>query len=224
MDVKKWLEENRKESYRDFSTKLTKSKYDITGVAIPKLRQLAKQLVSQMDIDALECLSDESFEEIMLQGFVIAYNGQLIEIKEPFMMDYLSKCDNWSLIDSFAISLTFDDYEKELFFDILLKINQNKQLIESNSYIKRFVLVSFLKYLDDEHIDTILKISAESGSDIKTIQMANGWLLATASIDYYPQVKKILNRLDQQTLKYYRQKMSDSYRISQEMKKEVKGL
>jgi len=75
-EIKEKLETLKEEEYRQFIIKLLPGVEKILGVRIPKLRTLSKRIESLPYLELPP--SFESFEEIMLQGFVLLFNKSFI--------------------------------------------------------------------------------------------------------------------------------------------------
>ena len=74
MDIKARLAQLADEKYRLFSAALLPGgSTPLLGVRIPALRQLAKELVRRYGEEALLHLTQDSLEEIMLQGIITDY-------------------------------------------------------------------------------------------------------------------------------------------------------
>lgn len=213
-DIVEWLEIKGTSSNRKFSEGIIKSNYPILGIKVPDMRILAKEIVKQHEIDGLELLSDDTFEEIMLQGFVIGYSKWPLEIKDYFMYNYLCKCDNWSHVDSFASTIKPKKNESDLYYQLVMNWKNDQ-----HEYVRRFVIVFLMDhYIDDEHIDEIIDLCTSLKNQPYQVKMAISWLLATAYINYSDKVLDIINELDEDTYRYTKGKIRDSYRISKEMK------
>ncbi len=92
-------------SYRDFSAKLLPDHVNLLGVRLPHLRRLAREIAKGNWREYLRTASDEFFEEILLQGMVIG--AVKTDLTESFQLisSFLPKIDNWSVCDSFCVSL-----------------------------------------------------------------------------------------------------------------------
>ncbi|MGI6510405.1 MAG: DNA alkylation repair protein [Erysipelotrichaceae bacterium] len=225
MEIKTWIKENSEEKYKSFTENLVKTKYEIVGIRTPKLRKFAKELLKKHGIGSLKMLSDNIYEEIMLQGFIIAYSsGSLIDKKELFD-NYLSKCDCWSLVDSFVSSLKLKGNDYQQGWIMMNDYKSNQAEMKQYPYIERFVLcLSMSLYLNDQYVDEILEYSEKLTDREYTVKMANSWLLATAAIEYFEKVMDVIMKLDEETLRYFKGKIRDSYRISEDKKERVKNL
>ncbi|HQB32242.1 MAG TPA: DNA alkylation repair protein [Erysipelotrichaceae bacterium] len=225
MNISKWLKDNSETEFKDFSVRLVKTRYDILGIRLPKLRKYAKDLVNRFGADALSRLSDDTFEEIMLQGFVVAYLKTDFEVKKILIDNYLRKCDNWSLIDSFASSFKLKDKDYQNGWKMLNEYKNNQMLLQEKPYIERFVLcLSMNLYLNDQYIDEILKYSEILKDRKYAVKMANSWLLATAAIKYFDKVIDVIIKMDEETIRYFKGKIRDSYRIDEDKKERIKQI
>ncbi len=72
-EIKSELEQHADEKYRNLSAGLLPGVHSILGVRIPELRRMAKQMARREWRENLQQLSDDTFEEIMLQGMIIGY-------------------------------------------------------------------------------------------------------------------------------------------------------
>ncbi|MBR2545340.1 MAG: DNA alkylation repair protein [Erysipelotrichaceae bacterium] len=220
---KEYLEANSQQKYRQFTGSLNPgSRYPVMGVRVPLLRELAKKLAKEYGVNAVDMLSDDSQEEVLLQGFVIAYSKMPLAEKKPYIDNYLAKCDNWSLIDSFVSTFHFNRKDEALMWRYLGEYRKSKQ-----TFTVRFVLVMMLnRYLKDEYINDILEYCSNIDSEEYYIEMAQAWLLATAAINYFYDVELILKdgKLNMFTHNRTIQKAVESFRISVENKERLRAL
>ncbi len=223
VNIKEYLEANSRQKYRQFTGSLNPgSRYPVMGVRVPLLRELAKKLVKEYGVNAVDMLSDDSQEEVLLQGFVIAYSKMPLAEKKPYIDNYLAKCDNWSLIDSFVSTFHFNRKDEALMWRYLEEYRKSKQ-----TFTVRFVLVMMLnRYLKDEYINDILEYCSNIDSEEYYIEMAQAWLLATAAINYFNDVELILKdgKLNMFTHNRTIQKTVESFRISAENKERLRAL
>ena len=92
--------------YRKFSSALLPGlKTPMLGVRLPSLRKLAKELARQHGKEALNLLTDETFEERMLQGMIIGALKPEPETVFPLIKQFIPKINCWSVCDSFCTSL-----------------------------------------------------------------------------------------------------------------------
>ena len=222
-EIKEFIEINSNQKYREFSESLSAAgSYPMKGVRLPVLRDLARRIVREDGIRALSPLSDDCFEEVLLQGFVIGYSKMPMADRIPYINDYINKSDSWNLIDSFVSTVKPGKKEREVLWNYLDYIKYSDR-----PFTVRFVLVMMLNsYLDDEHIDEVLRYTGSVQSDHYYVNMAQAWLLATAYIKYGNKVDRILERgtLNKFTHNKTIQKAIESYRISDEDKERLRGM
>ena len=170
--IEKMLVQLSDEKYRIFSSSLLPGVDHILGVRLPILRKLSRTLT-------LEELSDDTFEEIMLQGMVIAREKDFTLWKEK-CFTFLPKINNWSVCDSFVSSLSslVKRYPNEM-FSFLKELSTSE-----DEYTRRFVLVMFLKYyIKPSYIEEVVTILHNIKKTEYYVQMASAWLIA--EIYYY---------------------------------------
>ena len=131
--IKNKLLELKDEQYKKFSSNLLPGVDNIIGVRLPILRKLSKNLT-------LDNLSDETFEEVMLQGMVIGHIKDFSKLKKELII-FLPKINNWSICDSFVSSLTITKSKKQEMFEVLKSLENSK-----HEYTRRFILVMLLHY------------------------------------------------------------------------------
>lgn len=207
MDIRQMLFANQDEKYKAFSSKLVTSKYEMIGVRLPVLRQMAKTIEDENQIGT------QYFEEIMLRGFVVAKNRDKVK-------SHLQYIDSWSTCDSFVSSLKWIKKDKEGF------IKDFEYLVNSeNEYEKRFFIVCLLNYfVDEDYIDYILDTVKYIKKDSYTVKMACGWCLQKCYIEHSAKVVDILQFLDKDTLSMTVRKICDSLKIDKISKEHIKNI
>ena len=72
-EILKALEDLKDSAYREFSIKLTKTKYLVYGIRIPNIKILAKTIVKSTYIEEILSSKSECYEYLFLQGFYDSY-------------------------------------------------------------------------------------------------------------------------------------------------------
>lgn len=111
--IKQQLEQLREPEYQAFTSKLLPGVEHILGVRLPELRKLAKKLAKDNWKEYLEEASDDSMEEIMLQGMTLGYARGEVQEKELFLRKFIPKIDNWSVCDSCCATIKLAKEEPE---------------------------------------------------------------------------------------------------------------
>ena len=179
MEIRDKLFELQDIKYKEFHKRLCPTKKEIIGVKIPVLKKYAKDLY-KVDSDALNKIGNKYYEEIVLQGFLIALMKEPVDKKIKLIRKFVSKIDNWAVCDVFCSSLRIKNNEKEIYFEYLKEYYNSKEEFEL-----RFIIVMLLDhFLEDEYIDDVFKIIETIKSDKYYVNMAIAWLLSIAFIKY----------------------------------------
>ena len=113
--IKEKLSVLAESKYQKFSSGLLPGIHNILGVRLPELRKIAKKLAKDDWQGYLQNASDDSFEEIMLQGITIGYVKSELSDILPYITIFVNKIDNWSVCDSFCSGLKLPkQYPKEM--------------------------------------------------------------------------------------------------------------
>ena len=213
----KYLISLQDKKYREFHSSLVlNSKYEMIGIRLPVMRDIAKKISKSNIEEFLKYSKDNYYEEIMIQGLVISY----IKDEEKFykyFKEYINKVDNWALCDSFCASIKIVRKYEEKYFKEAIKLALNKE-----EFISRVGLIIILDhFITLNNLNTIFDTLNEIKSDKFYINMAEAWLLCEMYIKYPENTRKFLkeNNLNKFTQNKAISKIHDSYRVSEEEKK-----
>lgn len=212
------------EDYKSFNSKLCPdTKMEMLGIRIPKLRALAKEMVKEnLWEEFLKEAEDKYFEEIILQGLVIAYSKKNLEEKFEYMKPFIPKMDSWAITDTFTPTLKIKDKDLEMYWDFIMHYIKSSKEFEI-----RFAIISMLDYfIRDEYVDKVIKILDRINHEGYYVKMGVAWTLAEIGIKYNSKLMKYLenNNLDKFTFNKTLQKMIESYRITDEQKVILKSM
>ncbi|MBQ3464610.1 DNA alkylation repair protein [Candidatus Saccharibacteria bacterium] len=221
-DLRERLEELAEDNYREFSKKLTPTKYPILGVRTPKLREFAKS-VPVGEIENYLRLKPKTFEDVLLRGFLI---GRLPykEMLEWFdsQVEYI---DNWATCDMFCSALR-PAIKKQLpeFLDLKVK----KLLEDKHEFTIRVGLV-LLKayYVETNNLAWIFEeVEKLASREEYYIRMAIAWLISECFIKYPAATTGYLvsSSLPKWTFNKTISKICDSYRVDEETKLILKRM
>lgn len=197
-------------SYRDFSAALIPGCSNMLGIRIPALRALAKELLRD-DWAALLAESDQTFEEVMLRGFLIAGAKLPDETRMAMIRDFVPQVDNWSVCDCFCASLRCMKQSPDVWWPLL-----TEYAASSAEFPTRFAVVCMLDhYLDTPYFPQVLTCLTELNHPGFYVHMAVAWALATAYTRDSWAVTEILRscRLDAESHCLCIQKLMDSRRV-----------
>lgn len=219
-DFIKLLKSKQDKNYKDFHQKLTFTKYEIIGIRVPVLRKIAKEIIKSDYKFFLKEVQNKYYEEILIEGLVIAS----LEFGEfsKYIQNFIKKIDNWAICDSFCNSLKFIKNNPGKYFDYF------KSYIASNDeFTIRVGLVIFLNYyISQEYIEKIFELLDNIKADKYYVNMAIAWLLAEMYIKYPSETRGYLSvtKINDFTFNKTISKICDSYRVSREIKEELKKL
>ncbi len=208
--------------YKEFHSCLVlNSKYEMIGIRVPIMREIAKEIAKSNIEEFLAYAKNKYYEEIMIQGLVISH----IKDEKIFYMyykKYINKIDNWALCDSFCSSIKIVRKHEDKYFKESIKMALNKK-----EFISRVGLIIILDYfIKKENLDMIFKSLNEIQSDKFYINMAEAWLICEMYIKFPKETKKFLenNKLNKFTQNKAISKIHDSFRVTKEDKETLNCL
>ena len=229
--IKTWTEETYKEfvkylisiqdkKYKEFHSSLVlNSKYEMIGIRVPIMRDIAKE-IAKGDIGSfLEYAQNRYYEEVMIQGLVISHIKDE-KLFYKYFNEYINKIDNWALCDSFCSSIIIVRKYEEKYFKETLKMS-----VSSDEFVSRVGLVVILDhFLKKNNLGAIFDTLNNIQSDKFYINMAEAWLLCEMYIKFPNETREFLkeNSLNKFTQNKAISKIHDSYRISKEEKELLK--
>lgn len=204
--IKNRLLELKDEKYKEFSSKLLPGVDNIIGIRFPILRRLSKKLT-------LDELTDDTFEEVMLQGMIIGHIKDFSKLKKELII-FLPKINNWSICDSFVSSLTITKTKRQEMFEVLKSLKDSKP-----EYIRRFILVMLLHYyLDDTYLKESIKLTEEIIKDEYYVKMAYSWFIAEV---YYKDKNLAKELIDKEQDEWIKKKSLSKIKESNKIKEKL---
>ena len=221
ISIKKELYSLTEEKYRKFSISLIPDHRNFIGVRIPLIRKIAKEIAKENPVEFLRLAKDDSFEEIMLQGFVIC------EIKDFNLVlklceNHIPKIYNWSLCDSFVSSLKIFKYHKN---EVFLFIKP--YLKSENTYDVRFALVCLLSYfVDEEYLLRLFSVFDSITNDDYYVKMALAWAVSVCFVKYSEETITYLKtcHLSDDVFNMALKKIRESKRVDEKTKLIIKAM
>ena len=224
IDIEKELFELQDKKYQEFQKKLCPGTESIVGIRVPVLRNYAKELLKKYDFkELMECVNDNYYEEIMLQGMLIGSAKEKFDVIIKYIEAFIPKIDNWAVCDTFCTGLKITKKHKDEMWEFIQKYLKSKKEFEV-----RFGTVMILGYfIDEEHLENNFKIFNSIKVDKYYVQMAVAWAISICLIRYYDRTVKYLQKeadLDNFTYNKSIQKAIESYRISKEQKDFLRNM
>ncbi len=174
INIKKELYPLIDEEYRNQQSKDYPSHArPLLGVPIAALCEMAREYACRKDWQTIVAndLSDETFEETLLQVLIAGYTNQDFETAQKRILDFLPKIDSDKLCDAACLAFrTAIEYPDETldWVESLLKSHEG--------YGQRFAIVILLDYfVTSDHIDRILALYATTLPYSETAMQALAW-------------------------------------------------
>jgi len=221
IDVKRELKANADPGYKEFNTMIMPGTKEMLGVRMPVLRRISENICGD---DWRSFLNEPvSFaEELMLRALVIAGAKMSFDERLDLTKKFVPEIDNWGVCDIFCGDWKAKGgRDKERLWGYCL------ELIETNDGFKmRISAVMMMKhFLDDEHVDEVLKLLTTKYHSEYYYKMGAAWALSTCFIKYPEKTESALfsDSLDREIRNKAVQKISDSFRVSKEDKDRLKA-
>ncbi len=215
------------EDYKEFNKKLIPGVDKVMGIRLPALRKLAKEIAKEdfhayLDEMEEQKESDLYHEEIMCQGMVLGYARMDQEERRKYLDEFVPKITNWAVCDSCVTGYKFMEKDPDYWFDYLRRYQDSPKEFEI-----RFMIVSMMShFVDQEHIDEILRICAEIKHEGYYAKMGAAWAIQVCYVKFPEKTRALLehNEMDDFIHNKAIQKIRESYRVSKEEKETLNLL
>ncbi len=217
------IEEMADEKYKEFHTGLCPNSNEIIGVRVPVLRNFAKNIVKNENIEEyLENALNNSYEEILLQGMVLGLWKTNIQNFCMYLEKFIPKINSWAVCDVSVAGLKITKKNMEYMWLFL-----QKYLKSDKEFELRFAIVMMLDfYITEEYIDKVLEILNNVKHKGYYVKMAIAWTIQVAFVKFPEKTFELLenNKIDDWTYNKALQKIIESYRVDEETKKIIKNM
>lgn len=210
------------EKYREFSSSLLPGVDHILGVRIPVLRKMAKEIAKGDWEVYIKTAKRDYFEEIMLYGFVIGYIRTDIESLLDYVSEFVPYIQNWSVCDSFCITLKVTKTHKKRVWEFL-----QPYLESDKEYSIRFGVVMILNYyIDLEYISSAFEYFNKICHSGYYVKMAVAWAISIYFREYPSETLEYLkeNKLDSFTYNKALQKITESLKTDEATKGMIRNM
>lgn len=220
-EIQKHLFELQDMAYRDFHSRLMPDidKETIIGIRVPVLRKYAKSIAgTELSEKFIKELPHRYYEENNLHMMFITrikdYDRCISEIER-----FLPYIDNWATCD-FPAPKCFENHKEELLPVI------KRWIASGETYTIRYGIGMLMRlYLDADFDPEYVKLVAEVESDEYYVNMMIAWYMATALAKQWDAVIPYIeeHRMSDWVHRKTIQKAVESYRITDEQKRYLKG-
>lgn len=218
-ELSKW-----NEKYSNFNKKIVNTKKETLWVRTPDLRKFAKELAKEMDYERIEKFLEELdkniYEEIILFWLIITY-AKLTDLKKiALTKKYLKLVDSWAEIDIFVSKMK--KFDEKLWWDFVLETLKS----EEEFTIRFWVIFMMTNFLNEKYISEIFEELRKVKNEAYYVKMWIAWFYATSAVKFYDEtLEEIQNsKINSWTRNKALQKMLESFRFSDEQKKEIREL
>jgi 3-methyladenine DNA glycosylase AlkD len=206
--------------YREFHTSLVlNSKYEFIGIRVPMMRDVSKQIAKGNIEEFLKYAQDHYYEEVMIQGLVIAHIKDE-RVFDKYFKKFIKKIDNWAICDSFCSSCKIVEKYEDKYFTEAIELCLN-----SKEFISRVGLVLILNhFISEENLSAIFNTLNKITSDEFYINMAEAWLVCEMYTKFPKETTEFIkkNSLNKFTQNKAISKIHDSFRVSAKEKELLK--
>lgn len=206
--------------YQAFTSKLLPGTEKILGVRVPHLRKMAKQIAKGEWRTYLADATDDSYEEILLQGMVIGYSNASLAETLHYIEKFVPKIDNWAVCDSFCNGLKIAKKHPVEMWDFL-----QSYLNDSREFYIRFGVVMLLcYYISEEYVEEALRSMDKIKSDAYYVKMGVAWAISMYYVKLPEKTTAYLNNnnLDDFTYNKTLQKITESLKVDTETKNRIR--
>ncbi|WP_242984399.1 DNA alkylation repair protein [Clostridium sp. chh4-2] len=208
--------------FKEFTVRLMPGVADerVIGVRLPQLRKLAKKAVKEGWKEYMEGASDDTYEEIMLQGMVLGYAKETWDVLEPYVTGFLPKIDNWSVCDSFCSGLKSVRTDKDRGWRYL-----EGCLGDDREYVIRFGIVMMIfHYMEEKYAEQAFEWFDRICHSGYYVKMAKAWAVSIYFVNFPEITMEYLKRncLDDWTYNKALQKIRESRCVDRETKDRIR--
>lgn len=206
------------EEYLSFSKKITFTDYEMIGIRVPIIREIAKKIKKTDYLVFLDLCKRNYFEEILLEGIVLGFIKEYNLFIEYFYK-FLPFIDNWAICDMSVSSMKIIGKNKDEFWDEVLSLVKD----EREYFVRVGIIVLMDYYILPDKINDIFKVIDSIKRNEYYIEMAIAWLISVCFVKYKEETIRYFdnNNLSSSVINKAIQKIRDSKRVSDDDKKEL---
>lgn len=213
--------------YKEFNQKLCPdTNKEMLGIRVPILRMFAKKILKDENYNWNEFVKNDNvkyFEEVILQGLIIAYSSMNFEEKLEYIKLYVPRIDSWAISDTFVPTLKIKDENLNEYWEFILQY-----VTSEKEFDIRYAVISMLDYfINDEYVDKVIKELDKIKHEGYYVKMGVAWTIAEIGIKYNEKAMSYLNgenNLDKFTFNKSLQKMIESFRITTKQKEILRQM
>lgn len=218
-DLKSKAKQEDAEHYERHKAIINTKQY-VYALKMCDIRSIAKQILKGDYVEFLSVAKNDSYEETLIQGLVIAGIKNL-NVQVSYLEDWVKFIDNWSTCDSTisTMKLLGKSKNKADYFEFFYRL-----CFSEKEFISRFGIVTIMcYYLEKEYLQQVLEMCKKVNNDAYYVKMAIAWLISYLFVKFKDETYALLGEkvLDKFTQNKAISKCRDSFRVSAEDKENL---
>lgn len=206
--------------YGDFVAKGAPSEYLVIGVRLPRIQELANEVLKGDYQKFLDEIEPKSREEMHLKSLVLAGKIKRDGIDKKELFSHIEKMDSWEMVDIFCSRLKVVKKNRE---EWLILIDE---MLEKTEYFARMGMVLLLDYyVEPDWIQIVFeRILKLKNRDEYYVKMAIAWTLQKCFV-VFPDLTytfMMSAELPEWIFRKAASKIQDSFRVDEEWKEKIK--
>lgn len=212
-DLKQKAKQEDAEHYARHKAIINTKQY-VYALKMCDIRRIAKEILKGDYEEFLQVAKNESYEETIIQGIVIAQIKDL-ETQISYLEKWVNLIDNWSTCDSVISTMKRlgKSKNKADYFDFFYHL-----AFSESEFVSRFGIVTVMcYYLEEKHLSKVLEICKKVKSDAYYVKMAIAWLVSYLFVKFKAETYELLSEkvLDKFTQNKAISKCRDSFRVNE---------
>ena len=223
-ELRKILLENTDLKYRDFTHRISvpSSEHPVIGIRVPVMKAFAKDICKGNWRSYLGGIRDEYMEDLMVRGLIIAFADMDIDERMRMTEEFVPNIDNWAVCDSFSSALKVNGKNSAAYWEFILPF-----LDTGKEFQIRFAIAMMLfHFVDDIHVNDIIAYMEQTEHDGYYVKMSVAWCLSVCFVKFPEKTMSYLknNTLDKFTFNKTLSKITDSFRVSDDIKDKIRKM
>lgn len=188
----------RKESYREFCSKIAPSKHPFLGITLPILHHYSRSLSAKEKKDWLKKIPHDlkNAEEGLVAGDILS-----IELKTTptllwwdLALEYLQWCDSWNYIDNLFCAIKWIKIQKYSAIYQELNLLLLKGLDSHHPFVLRFVILTLSRYYPQNHQILLKRFEDFSDTNEYYLKMGIAWALSEMYLGHEEMIYSFLEK------------------------------
>lgn len=206
--------------YGEFVAKGAPSEYPVMGVRLPRIQELANEILKGDYQKFLNEIKPRSREEMHLKSLVLAGKIKKDGVDKKELFSHVEKMDSWEMVDILCSRLKMVKKNREEWLELI------DEMLDKTEYFARMGLVLLLDYyVEPDWVQNVFeRISRLKNRDEYYVKMAIAWTLQKCYV-VFPDLTyafMMSAKLPEWIFRKAASKIQDSFRVDEEWKEKIK--